>query len=182
MKIMDVFVSWTEADRDVKNALMEKFHEEGIECWDSDEYCTSDYSEECIKAVKQSKVFIVIVSEASMAKGYVINEVITARRMESEGRLNILIYKITDKSYTDEFDFQLNHISFVTGNLIQRKENISGESGIDTIIKRTKRLLEKRKEARVNKDWALSDKIRDELKEKGYAVKDTKEGMQVEKI
>ena len=36
--------------------------------------------------------------------------------------------------------------------------------------------------ARVNKDWALSDKIRDELKEKGYMVKDTKEGMQVEKI
>ena len=43
-------------------------------------------------------------------------------------------------------------------------------------------LIEKRKEARVNKDWTLSDKIRDELKEKGYAVKDTKEGMTVEKI
>ena len=37
-------------------------------------------------------------------------------------------------------------------------------------------LLEQRKEARANKDWALSDKIRDELKEKGYIVKDTKEG------
>ena len=43
-------------------------------------------------------------------------------------------------------------------------------------------LIEKRKEARINKDWALSDQIRDELKEKGYVVKDTKEGMQVEKI
>ena len=43
-------------------------------------------------------------------------------------------------------------------------------------------LLEQRKEARANKDWALSDKIRDELKEKGYIVKDTKEGMQIEKI
>ena len=37
-------------------------------------------------------------------------------------------------------------------------------------------LLEQRKEARANKDWALSDKIRDELKEKGYIVKDTKDG------
>ena len=45
-----------------------------------------------------------------------------------------------------------------------------------------KYLLEQRKQARENKDWALSDKIRDELKEKGYMVKDTKEGMTVEKI
>ncbi len=43
-------------------------------------------------------------------------------------------------------------------------------------------LLEKRKQARENKDWAMSDKIRDELKEKGYSVKDTKEGMTVEKM
>jgi len=43
-------------------------------------------------------------------------------------------------------------------------------------------LIEKRKQARANKDWALSDQIRDELKEKGYMVKDTKEGIQIEKI
>ena len=45
-----------------------------------------------------------------------------------------------------------------------------------------KDLIEKRKQARQNKDWALSDQIRDELKEKGYLVKDTKEGMTIEKI
>ena len=43
------------------------------------------------------------------------------------------------------------------------------------------KLVEERKKARGNKDWALSDKIRDELKEKGYIVKDTKEGMSIEK-
>lgn len=43
-------------------------------------------------------------------------------------------------------------------------------------------LLEQRKEARANKDWALSDKIRDELKEKGYIVKDTKEGTTIERF
>ena len=43
-------------------------------------------------------------------------------------------------------------------------------------------LIEKRKEARENKDWSLSDQIRDELKEKGYIVKDTKEGMTIEKV
>lgn len=42
-------------------------------------------------------------------------------------------------------------------------------------------ILEKRKVARENKDYSLSDKLRDELKEKGYIVKDSKEGQKIEK-
>lgn len=45
-----------------------------------------------------------------------------------------------------------------------------------------KELIEKRKQARINKDWSVSDEIRDELKLKGYVVKDSKDGMTVEKI
>lgn len=45
-----------------------------------------------------------------------------------------------------------------------------------------KELIEKRKQARINKDWNTSDAIRDELKTKGYNVKDSKNGMTVEKI
>lgn len=45
-----------------------------------------------------------------------------------------------------------------------------------------KGLVEKRRNARLNKDWATSDLIRDELQTKGYMVKDSKEGMTVEKI
>lgn len=43
-------------------------------------------------------------------------------------------------------------------------------------------IVEKRKQARANKDWATSDALRDELKEKGYNVKDSKDGMTIEKI
>ena len=43
-------------------------------------------------------------------------------------------------------------------------------------------LVEKRKIAREEKDWAESDRIRDILKEKGYQVKDSKDGMTIEKI
>ena len=41
-------------------------------------------------------------------------------------------------------------------------------------------LVEQRKIARENKDWAESDRIRAVLKEKGYIVKDTKEGQIIE--
>ena len=55
---------------------------------------------------------------------------------------------------------------------IENKEEIPEE-----IIK----LVEERKKARENKDWELSDKIRDIIKEKGYSIKDSKEGVTIEK-
>lgn len=42
-------------------------------------------------------------------------------------------------------------------------------------------LLEQRKQARVNKDFAASDRLRDEIAARGWKVKDTKEGQQLEK-
>jgi len=44
------------------------------------------------------------------------------------------------------------------------------------------KLAEEREKARQAKDWATSDKLRDELKEKGYSVDDQKEGFKVRKI
>lgn len=43
-------------------------------------------------------------------------------------------------------------------------------------------ILNERKEARENKDFAKSDMLRDLLAEKGYEVKDTKEGQKINKI
>lgn len=42
-------------------------------------------------------------------------------------------------------------------------------------------LAEKRKQARINKNWAESDKLRDEILSKGYTIKDTKEGYEIKK-
>lgn len=43
-------------------------------------------------------------------------------------------------------------------------------------------LMEKRKQARLEKNWGLSDELRNEINEKGYNVKDSKDGMVVEKM
>ena len=42
-------------------------------------------------------------------------------------------------------------------------------------------LIEQRKQAREHKDWKKSDELRDLILTKGYIVKDSKEGMTVEK-
>ena len=43
-------------------------------------------------------------------------------------------------------------------------------------------LVEQRKIARENKDWAKSDELRDLINQKGYLVKDTKNGVEINKI
>ena len=49
----------------------------------------------------------------------------------------------------------------------------------EEIPKDIEELVEQRKEARKNKDWAKSDKLRDLIQSKGYEIKDTKEGTQI---
>lgn len=51
----------------------------------------------------------------------------------------------------------------------------------DEISDEVKELMTKRDEARKNKDYKLSDEIRDKLTEMGYIVKDTPNGTEVEK-
>ena len=55
----------------------------------------------------------------------------------------------------------------------QKQENVLPEEIVS--------LVKERNEARINKNWAESDRIRDILIEKGYTVKDSKEGTIVEK-
>lgn len=43
-------------------------------------------------------------------------------------------------------------------------------------------LIEQRKQARENKDWVKSDQLRDLIQEKGYQIKDTKDGVEVKKV
>jgi cysteinyl-tRNA synthetase len=42
-------------------------------------------------------------------------------------------------------------------------------------------LVEQRKQARANKDWTKSDELRDLIQNKGYEIKDTKDGVEIKK-
>jgi len=44
------------------------------------------------------------------------------------------------------------------------------------------KLVEEREAARKNKEWAISDALREKIKSLGYVVQDTKEGQNVKKI
>ena len=53
---------------------------------------------------------------------------------------------------------------------------------LEEIPEKVLELVEQRKKAREEKKWELSDELRDEINQLGYNVKDTKNGMIVEKI
>lgn len=52
----------------------------------------------------------------------------------------------------------------------------------EEIPENVKNLLEQRNIARQEKNWVLSDELRDKIKELGYNVKDSKDGAKLEKI
>ena len=57
-----------------------------------------------------------------------------------------------------------------------KEENNSNEEREAAFGKVVDMLLAERIKAKANKDWATSDKIRDELTALGFAIKDTKDG------
>ena len=52
----------------------------------------------------------------------------------------------------------------------------------EIIPKEILELIKKREEARINKDWAKSDELRDKIKDLGYEIKDTETGSKISKI
>ena len=57
-----------------------------------------------------------------------------------------------------------------------KEEAANNEAREEAYGKVVDMLLEQRMKAKANKDWATSDKIRDELAALGFEVKDTKDG------
>ena len=141
---MEVFVSWRGSDRAVKNEIVKALREglgPDVLVWESDEYCVSKFSEECMKAIRRCDVFIVLISEAAMEPSYVINEVTEAHQMEMQGKLNMMVYRLTDAPYTEEFAGELNHVS--DANHVSRLEG--RDDGPAVLVRKVQYLLDRRK-------------------------------------
>lgn len=65
------------------------------------------------------------------------------------------------------------------GNILGIFYNLNKEKSIPADIQE---LINKRNDARKNKDWAAADKLKNEIVQKGWQVKDTPQGTKVEKL
>ena len=82
----------------------------------------------------------------------------------------VTLDKADYQALTDLFD------NIVFGVLGLRDEESEGGKAIQTIDGLVNMVLEQRKAAKAAKDWAASDRIRDDLKALGIQIKDTKDG------
>ena len=86
------------------------------------------------------------------------------------GNITLSAEQLKDlKSYFDLFLFDLLGI---------KNEAKANNASYDSFAKAVDMLLEMRLQAKQNKDWATSDKIRKELTDLGFEIKDTKEGFE----
>lgn len=95
----NLFLSWTGADRKVKNQIRQYFVENSGNsdyCYDSDEYCKGDFREDYVVNLYQSKVYLLLLTDslvrnASTYLSEVRKELSNALEYEAEQRLNIVI-------------------------------------------------------------------------------------------
>ena len=81
-------------------------------------------------------------------------------------------------SASDLADMKSFYNTVVFDILGLRAENIGGSSQNEVLSGAVELLINLRKEAKANKDWATSDRIRNELNAIGIEMKDTKDGVE----
>ena len=86
-----------------------------------------------------------------------------------------------DERKSKDFKKLLDKFDSVFGlDLINAEKYLTND--INDIPEEILELSEKRLKAKKDKDYELADSIRDQIKEKGYIVKDTSEGVEITKI
>ncbi len=100
--------------------------------------------------------------------------VLIAHLFEAVKYINLLLTKKGTISSEDLQHFKTTLNAFVF-DVLGLKNDLSDDNS-DKLSSVVELLIAMRKEARENKNWALSDKIRDELLEVGIQLKDGKEG------
>ncbi len=90
-----------------------------------------------------------------------------------DGKLNI------GEQEKATLDFLLSTIATEVMGIAPEQEEGAGSSNVNKVMDSlVNMVLEERKVAKANKDWAKSDKIRDDLKAIGILIKDTKDGIE----
>lgn len=104
----NVFISWTESDKEIKNKICKRLIKGGVTVLESKEECSGDFEEWSKCAAVSASVFILILTENLIDKktSYVKDEVREWRKVTGDNFANRIIivcpkYKITEK-FVDE--------------------------------------------------------------------------------
>lgn len=143
------------------NRLMEAYKAiERIKAAESSSVNVQDFKTKCYAAMNDDLNTPILISHLFDA-AKVINQAVDGKAALTEADITEL------KLLFDTFLFDIMGMKMESGNNSGREEAYS---------KVVDMLLEQRSIAKANKDWATSDKIRNELTALGFEIKDTKDG------
>ena len=143
------------------NRLMEAYKAiERIKAAESSSVNVQDFKTKCYAAMNDDLNTPILISHLFDA-AKVINQAVDGKAALTEADITEL------KMLFDTFLFDIMGMKMESGNNSGREEAYS---------KVVDMLLEQRSIAKANKDWATSDKIRNELTALGFEIKDTKDG------
>ena len=101
----DVFISYSSKEQHIAEKVKQKLEFNDISCWMAPESIPagSDYTKEISSAIKNSEVFVLVLSEKSQNSNWVHKEL----TMATSENLKILPIKIDDKGISEGFEFCL---------------------------------------------------------------------------
>jgi cysteinyl-tRNA synthetase len=102
--------------------------------------------------------------------------IVIAHLFDGARIINTILDKKATISAEDLEELKSLFHMFLFDILGMKEETANNEAREEAYGKVVDMLLEQRMKAKANKDWATSDKIRDELAALGFEVKDTKDG------
>jgi len=101
----DVYMSFTGANRDLKNEIAAYMDSHGLKCYDSDAYCNGKFKEDYCEALDKSRVFLLVLTDNLRndpnitQKGTfteVRREIDLAFELEAYGQLNVTIINTSE--------------------------------------------------------------------------------------
>ena len=106
----DIFISYQTESVEFVNKLSSLLESYDIKCWYSERNVKSNHASEIPKAIRDSKIFLLVVDEnvATHPRGDILNEVYLACNRFKKGLLDMITVNITNKEY--ENDELLYHI------------------------------------------------------------------------
>ena len=159
----DVFISYESHSKNIADAICSTLERNKIRCWYAPrDVGTGTYAASIIDAIKNSKVFVLVLNQNASESPHVLNEVETAYKRIKDG-LTIIPFKISD-NVSEEMEYYVKRIHWIDA----MTESL--ETSIDKLKQHVAKLVglesEGVKKGRIKNNYmeCVSDKEADRLR------------------
>lgn len=115
----EVFISYhTDSSADVVRKICTTLESAGVSCWYASRNCGSNYASSIVQAIRDCRVFLLILNKYSNMSQHVLNEINCAfDRFKNGENIVLLPYRVDDCTLSDDIYYYLGRIHIMNGSL-----------------------------------------------------------------